>query len=537
MGKFGFAKMACLAAIFCVAGVLAAPAQTFQTLVNFNYSNGAFPSALTQGTDGNLYGTSGYPVGGTVFKVTPDGTLTTLYTFCTTASCLDGHLPSGLVEGPDGNFYGTTQEGGANNQGTVFQVTPTGTLTTLYSFCTLANCSDGSGPIAGLVFGSDGNLYGTTPAGGANDAQPCGSTGCGTAFKITTTGALTTLYSFCSQTNCADGLEPSAALVQGSDGNFYGTTLIGGTGPTGGGTVFRLTPTGTLTTLYAFCSLAKCADGFSPSGTLVQGTDGDFYGTTSGGGTGDTGSNTGGTFFSITTSGVLTTLYNFCSLANCADGQIPFGMVQGVDGNFYGVTNQGGTPVHPLDSTKIDCQVQDGGCGTLYRLTPAGTLTTLWNFCTEKACDDGAFPLAAPIQASNGTFYSTTQAGGGSCTLTKAGCGTVFSWSANVTLAPTFTPASQEFAKTKVNTTSLPKNVTIRNVNIGVATLDFSGFAVNAPFAISANTCGPTLAAGKSCKVSITFTPTVTGVSTGTLSVSDNAPGSPQTVSLSGTGD
>jgi uncharacterized repeat protein (TIGR03803 family) len=530
MGKLCLAKTVCFVATFCIIGTIAAQSQQFQTFP----AAGEGPNGLVQGTDGNFYGTSADTNlgNGTVFKMASTGTVTTLYTFCTTSGCPDGKIPQGaLVEGPDGNFYGVTQQGGAKSQGVVFRITPSGGLTTIYSFCSLTNCADGSSPVAGLVLGPDGNLYGTTLGGGANHALLCGSGGCGTAFKITTAGILTTLYSFCSQTNCTDGLSPAAPLALGSDGNFYGMTLESGNQVGGGGTVFQLKPAGTLTTLYTFCSLTNCTDGASPR-MLVQGTEGDLYGITAGGG-----ANAGGTFFSITHSGVLTTLYSFCALANCADGQTPIALVEGTDGDFYGVTYLGGTPVHPIITKTVNCSVADSGsgCGTFYRLTSTGTLTTLWNFCAEKACDDGAFPYAAPIQASNGVFYSTATFGGTTCS--KPGCGTIFSWSADVLLAPTFTPSPLSFSTTKLDTVSKVKNVVIRNVNTATATLDFSGFSVSGPFAISATTCGATLAAGKTCKVSLTFTPTVEGTSTGTLSVIDNAPGSPQTVSLSGTGD
>jgi uncharacterized repeat protein (TIGR03803 family) len=124
---------------------------------------------------------------------------------------------AGLVEGSDGNFYGTTYAGGTNHDGTVFKITPQGLLTTLWQFCSVqdqfGDCLDGSSPYAGLVKGSDGNFYGTTQDGGTNDW--------GTVYKITPQGTLTTLHDFCSRPDCADGWDPSAGLVQGSDGNFY----------------------------------------------------------------------------------------------------------------------------------------------------------------------------------------------------------------------------------------------------------------------------------------------------------------------------
>ncbi len=172
---------------------------------------------------------------GTVFKITPSGKLTTLHSF----DLADGYAPqAGLVQGTDGNFYGTTLEGGPTNAscmyqscGTVFKITPSGTLTTLYNFCSQSNCADGALPEAALVQGTDGNFYGTTPYGGANNncffVQPS-SDGCGTVFSITPSGVLTTLYNFCPQSGCADGYYPIAGLIQDTNGTFYGTTTLGG---------------------------------------------------------------------------------------------------------------------------------------------------------------------------------------------------------------------------------------------------------------------------------------------------------------------
>jgi uncharacterized repeat protein (TIGR03803 family) len=241
-----------------------------------------------------------------------------------------------VIHATNGNFYGTTTEGG-NGWGTVFSLTPEGTLTTVYAFCRLTSCRDGALPLAGLIQGGDGNLYGTTSRYGAHGDA-------GTIFKLTLGGVLTTLYSFCSQIKngeCTDGQYPETGLVQGADGNLYGSTNAGGdSGPdNNGGTVFKITPSGTLTTIYSFCSQSNCADGGSPPAGLVQGTDGNFYGTTA--------TSSGapiGTIFQITPEGVLTTLYTFCSQTNCTDGETPVaGLVQATDGKFYGATSAGGT--------------------------------------------------------------------------------------------------------------------------------------------------------------------------------------------------
>jgi uncharacterized repeat protein (TIGR03803 family) len=366
--------------------------------------------------------------------------------------------------------------------------------------------------VAGVVEGLDGNFYGTTSYGGANNF--------GTVFRITPAGVFSTLYSFCAQTNCADGEAPGA-LTLGNDGNFYGTTSVGGA--KGNGTVFQITPKGALTTLHSFCSQAGCADGWQPT-SLIQGIDGNFYGTTNTGGAND-----GGTAFQLMPSGVLTPLYNFCSASNCADGKGPNTLGEDSNGNFYGTTIAGGFVSEKWPS----------GCGTLFSLTPNGVLTTVYDFCTKTGVsENGAYPDAVVLNA-NGTFYGTTFLGGAKLDVLncESGCGVLYSLSVGVALPPTFTPSALVFGTQKVNTTSKPESITVRNVNTGSATLDFSDFTVGGPFAISANTCEATLAAGKSCKISITFTPTFLEAPTGMLRVSDNAPNSPQTIALSGSAD
>jgi uncharacterized repeat protein (TIGR03803 family) len=396
MKKLSLLKVACIAFLFCAATAMLSLAQdTLTTLVNFDGRNGSWPyMVLTQGADGNFYGTT-YEGGanetctsgcGTVFKMSPAGTLTILYNFCSQTNCADGREPIGsLVQAADGDFYGTTAGGGTHGWGTVFKITPTGKLTTIYSFCARQNCSDGAEPVAGLVQGRNGNFYGTTEGGGLiNLCQ----NGCGTVFEITPTGRLTTLYNFCIRTNCADGNQPFGGLVLATNGNFYGETT---------GTIFEITPGGYLTTLFSFDG----TDGAFPSGGLIQANNGDFYGVTSGGGSSkysgcvDDGC---GTIFRVTPAGHLTTLYNFCSLPNCTDGDQPYGpLVQATDGNFYGTTS--------------DFDVSNG---TIFEITPEGALTTLYSFCSLPNCADGATPTVGLLQATNGIFYGTTsQAGSG----------------------------------------------------------------------------------------------------------------------------
>jgi uncharacterized repeat protein (TIGR03803 family) len=342
-------------------------------------SEGQNPSGLIQGGDGSFYGTTnqgGTNGAGTVFKITPGGVETLLYSFA--GGTTDGSNPSAaLVQGSDGTFYGTTRYGGASNIGTVFKVTAAGVETVLHSF---AGPTDGSYPAAALIQGNDGNFYGTTATGGAS--------GNGTVFKITSAGIETVLYSFTGAST--DGSAPSAALIQGSDGNFYGTTANGG--PSIAGTVFKITPAGVETQLYSFTG--GTSDGGTPNSALIQGSDGNFYGTTTYGGTADS-----GTAFKITPTGVETVLYSFTG--GTGDGSGGFSsLIQGSDGNFYGTSVRGGI----------------AGQGTLFKITPAGVETVLYSFTGGS---DGSNPNSFIIGI-DGIFYGTT-AGGGSSSY-----GTVF---------------------------------------------------------------------------------------------------------------
>jgi uncharacterized repeat protein (TIGR03803 family) len=403
MRKFIGLKTACATLALLAAMAITLPAQTFTTLHSFDGTDGSGPyfAALVQGTDGNFYGTT-YTGGasgvGTVFKISRKGTLTTLYSF---ADYPDGAYPAaGLVEATDGNLYGTTYAGGANGGGMVFKITPGGTLTTLYSFYSQGNGTDGYYPNAGLVQGIDGDFYGTTEFGGVNT---CVDYGCGTIFRLTPSGTLTTLYSFCSQSGCADGATPLAGLVQAVNRDLYGTTYYGGTD--GAGTVFKITPSGTFTTLYSFCSQSGCTDGATPTAKLVQASNGNLYGTTYKGGSGNL-----GTVFKITPAGTFTTFYSFGSRSG--DGLYPEApLVQATDGNLYGTTPAGGAH----------------GVGTVFEITLSGEVTTPYSFCAQYGCTDGQAPLAAVVQGTDGSFYGTTYLGGtGAC---AGGCGTVFSLS------------------------------------------------------------------------------------------------------------
>src|ERR1039457_6636527 len=378
LSKLNWGTRACAVLALCATTAIALPAQiaTLTTIHRFCSQSGCpdglqLVAGLVQATNGDLYGTTSGGAtnsAGTIFKITPGGTLTTLYSFCSQTNCADGAYPyAGLVQLANGDLYGTTYSGGNNYNGTVFKITPTGTLTTLYRFCSQTNCTDGEGPYAGLVQAANGDFYGTTEYGGTN-----GEYG-GTVFKITPSGALTTLYSFCSQTNCADGTEPKAGLVQAADGEFYGTTFSGGANGYGG-TVFKITPSGSLTTLYSFCSQGgtSCTDGEAPYAGLVQDTNGDFYGTTYGG------ANNGGTVFRLSV-----------GLGPFVKPRPPYGKV-GAAVKILGTNLTGATSVsfngtvavfEVVSSSEITTTVPAGASsGKVQVITPSGTLSSNASF-------------------------------------------------------------------------------------------------------------------------------------------------------------
>jgi uncharacterized repeat protein (TIGR03803 family) len=374
--------------------VVSLPAQTFQ-IRSFDGKDGAFSWAqLIQGSNGNLYGTTqnggggACPTGcGTVFAITPTGK-ETVFSFDGT----NGSNPlAGLVQGTDGNFFGITSQGGTDNGGgdcstgcgTIFKITPAGQLTTLHNF----GYKDGADGTGTLVQATDGNLYGTTETGGFF--------GAGVIFKISTSGTFSVLHSF---TGGADGDTPVAGLIQAADGDLYGTTW--GYNDQYSGTIFKITLTGTLTTLYSFTGIT---DGALPFAPLYQAKDGNFYGTTEEGG-----SASYGTVFSMTPSGALTTLHSF---TGDADGNTPISpLIEASDGNFYGTTSYGGK--YP-------------SFGTIFRMTPSGTLAIIHNFNGTE----GAYAYGGLIQAKDGALYGETFAGGSSSAC-SFGCGVIYSLSA-----------------------------------------------------------------------------------------------------------
>ena len=365
-----------------VLGVYSAPAlsQTYTVVHAFTIPAAEPVAGLVRGTDGLFYGTTrggGANGGGTVFKIDSAGNLTTLHTF----SYEDGNDPeAGLVQAGDGLFYGTTYGGGAHGFGTVFKIDGAGNLTTLYSFAG-KDFNDGSYPLGCLIqgIGTDLNFYGTTSSGGLAFSD------LGTVFKMTPAGAVTILHSF----SGSDGVYPVAGLVQSTaDGMLYGTTQAGGSGS---GTVFKIDTGGTtFTSLHSFA----ITDGAAPSASLVA-ANGKFYGTTKSGGSGAF-----GTIFSIDSAGTFATIKQL----GASDGHAPAAsLILGSDSKLYGTTSAGGT----------------SDLGTVFRIDYAGSLTTLHPF----AGADGAYPVAGVVPGSDGNFYGTTEHGG---TNGNASGGTVF---------------------------------------------------------------------------------------------------------------
>jgi uncharacterized repeat protein (TIGR03803 family) len=373
---------------------------------------------LLQANDGNFYGTTRagganmcrnntFPCG-TVFKITPSGSYTELYSFG--ASPVDGYTPSGsLVQGADGALYGVTSSGGDNGAGTVFKITLTGAYNVLYSFGSSA--SDGIVPVGGLVQASDGNFFGVTASGGSNQCPniPQAGTNCGTVFKISAAGTYAKLYSFGSSQ--ADGVTPNGPLLQASDGNFYGTTVNGGAnscstnGETNNcGTVFRITPSGAGAVVYSFGG--STTNSIAPQGPLIQGRDGALYGTTASGGSGICGQLFGcGTVFRLTLSGNASILHSFATSSRLDGyGPAPY-LIQANDGNFYGTTRSGGTQ-------------QASQTGTAFRLTQSGIFTVLHSFGPLNSAPSD--PLSGVIQGTDGAFYGVTAYSG------ISGTGTVF---------------------------------------------------------------------------------------------------------------
>jgi uncharacterized repeat protein (TIGR03803 family) len=354
-----FAEFCALAVglMVCIA-VPVARAQTYTDLLNFDGKHGANPDTpqlLAQGRDGNLYGTTevGNEEFGVVFRIMPEGTSKVIHYF----DGLDGSRSySGLILGTDGSFYGTTAYGGSRHRGTVFKITPSGNVTTLHTF---SGGSDGQ-PFAPPIQVADGDFYGVTDQ---------------IAYKISRSGTFTALPSI-------GGSPTVSPLLQAADGTILGTTGTGGA--FNYGMVYKLTNSG-YETIFSF-------DAHVPAynAPLIQGSDGNFYGTTYTGG-----NYRQGVVFKLTPKGAVTTLHNFPDPNYPQDGAEPqAGLVLASDGNFYGVTTEGGTGTF--------------GPGVFFKITAAGDYSILYNF--EAAT--GSAPASTPFQHTNGKIYGLTVYGG-----------------------------------------------------------------------------------------------------------------------------
>jgi uncharacterized repeat protein (TIGR03803 family) len=367
-------KKALLALVMLIAtafpATTTAHAQTYTDLFNFDSAHGAlpeFPDLLAQGRDGNLYGTT--PDGGTppmfndgvVFTTTPNGVLTVLYNF-EDSHRLGSRPFSGLTLGTDGSFYGTTLSGGVNRYGSIFRGAPGRKNTLLYVF---TNGADGNSPYAPPVQGNDGNFYGTTYSGNI--------------YQITAAGTFNALGQL-------SGVS-YAPLLEAIDEDFYGTTYSGG--DSNQGAVFRMTPKDSVTYVYSFDG----THGAGPFGGLTQGNDGYLYGTTDQGG-----DYNDGVVFRLTPQGAIFVVHTFGDPNYLNDGSFPSaGLVLASDGNFYGVTSEGGT--------NEGCP---RGCGVIFQVTPTGDYSILYNFDGS----DGADPMSTPMQHTNGKTYGMTYTGG-----------------------------------------------------------------------------------------------------------------------------
>lgn len=418
-------------------GESAVHAQTYQVLYSFcsqaNCADGKMPdSGLVMDQAGNLYGTTytgrAHDLG-TVFELSPGSngqyTYQLLHSFCALSECADGELPGGpLIVDAAGDVYGTTPYGGGTPEegGEVYELVPNNggwTFNILYSFCTGENCPDGNGPSSGLSYAGqssgspyDGTsaLFGTTSLGGYHH---CYNNGCGTVYELQNGAngwSEQVLYAFCPVVQgetCPDGLFPSERPIIDADGNIYGTTDSGGKRMDG--VVFALTPTNgswTETVLHYFCHGSGCPDGSWPEG-ITENAAADLIGMTIFGGNHNatycgTRRNTSGCGVAYMIAPNLkklkksadTTLYPFCSLAECFDGWQPEGLpLLDAQGDIFDTTWLGGS------------SGQGNGWGTLFELS-GSTLQILYNFCSQwPTCSDGCNPSSGVISDSSGNLY------------------------------------------------------------------------------------------------------------------------------------
>jgi len=288
---------------------------------------------------------------------------TVLHSFCQQTDCADGSFPeAGPIATATGELYGTTLGGGNANQGVIFTVPVTGGIELPHQF--QGGILDGAAPEAPLFRDKSGNLFGTTTRGGGTG---CGGTGCGTVFERSAGGTYRLRHAF----NGADGSIPLAGVIADNAGNLYGTTETGGAN--GQGTIFKLAPSGILTTLYSFCSVTGCTDGANPNAGLIGDANGNLYGTTGFGGADDV-----GIVFKIHADGSNYTILHTFKFGT--DGQFPSNVSADPSGNLYGTTQLGGA----------------NGAGSVFKLTPDGSnYAVLYSFCSLASCADGSDPNGA----------------------------------------------------------------------------------------------------------------------------------------------
>jgi len=420
--------MAGLAALIAAGGAQCASASAIRPLHRFckvnDCQDGEQPGPLARDGDGNLFGIAngGARGAGLVFELSPQPgkvrwKYKVIHAFCQLNGCLDGEQPpyARLVVDVHGNVYGAAQSGGVGGEGVVFELSPAGagrwTYSVVYSFCSRINCRDGMLPAGGLTYAGaqaglpyDGRsrLYGVTQEGGGHDA--------GVAYWLRPRSGSSwyenVIYAFCARKqSCPDGAQPSTGMTLDAAGDLFGVTALGGA--TDSGVAFELVapPPGhrdwTQMVLHSYCMLARCADGNGEFSELLEDSAGNLYGTTRFGGTGSRCTNAAfgcGIIYEIAADATFTKLYDFCSLANCADGGDPEnlgGLVLDGSGDLFGTTTQ-------TDNV-------DGG--TIFEFS-GGSYRVLYSFCQTGVCRDGSVPAAGLLPDSSGGFFGTTASGG-----------------------------------------------------------------------------------------------------------------------------
>jgi uncharacterized repeat protein (TIGR03803 family) len=527
-------------------------------------ADGGAPSGpLVMDSQGNLYGTTQYagsstcnaPFGcGTVFKLSPTGALSVLYTF--TGVNGDGESPTaGVVLDANGNLYGVTPYGGATGNGMVFKVSPSGKETILYGF---TGGNDGGLPDAGLTIDAQGDVYGTTAFDGF-----CSE--CGTVFEISAAGKETTLYNF--HSSATDGGFPKGTLLLDGKGNVYGTTAGGGAN--GSGTVFKLDSSGNETVLYSF-GATNSGDGQNPTGTLLMDASGNLYGTTQNGGTSSGGYQLG-TVFELSSAGAESVLYGFpmnsTGCPNYPNGAYPIGgLVSDSKGDIYGTAEEGGS--------SADCS----GNGSVFELSPAALSgkaqpsTTTMQFGGIPYGSTETLPLTvtnvgkgtltvAPVLNAQSYVVAASNCGGGvasgsSCTLQIKFTPVSIATHNAILVLHTNGPTNPQIALNGSGTGLTPSTTyflfgTIPSGSTKVQTLTITNHGMPGPITIATsitgyaykvlttaqNTCRAGITAGQSCALPIEFIPTFAATHIDFLTVTPSGGGAAFRVELKGVAD